>query len=232
MLGRTNTPSRTSMCRTPMPGQLRLGAAAGFVVAVLCVAYASVLAIGLLTLPSPDQPIQNPWFTVMEVLILAIAPGMVAFTAGLYVWATAERKPLALLSVFFMSMCAVVTCCVHFAVLTLSRQPEFAGPDWATLVFSFRWPSVAYALDILAWDLFFPLAAVFAALGVHGSGLASMVRALLFGSAALAFIGLAGVPLANMNVRNIGIIGYVVLFPVAAVLLALMFRRPEGQSAA
>lgn len=215
-----------------MPVQLRVGAAAGFAVAVLCVVYAAVLTIGLVTLPSPDQPIQDPWFTMMEVLILAIAPGMVAFTVGLYAWASAEHKSLALLSVLFMSMCAVVTCCVHFVVLTLGRHAAYAGTDWDSLVFSFRWPSVAYALDILAWDLFFPLASIFAAFAVRGSGRANVVRALLFGSAALAFIGLAGVPLANMNIRNIGIIGYVVLFPIAAVLLALMFECQEAQSAA
>jgi hypothetical protein len=218
------------MRRTPIPVQLRVGVAAGFTVAVLCVVYATVLAIGLATLPSPDRPIHDPWFTMMEVLILAIAPGMVAFTVGLHAWASAEHKPLALLSVLFMSMCAVITCCVHFALLTLSRHPAYAGPEWSSLIFSFSWPSVAYALDILAWDLFFPLAAVFAAFAVRGSGRASLVRALLLGSAALAFIGLAGVPLANMSIRNIGIIGYVVVFPIATVLLALMFRSREAQS--
>jgi catechol 2,3-dioxygenase-like lactoylglutathione lyase family enzyme len=166
----------------------------------------------------------------MEVLILTIAPAMVGLTAGLHSWAESERKSLALLSVVFMSMCAVVTCSVHFTVLTLSRHAAFAGPEWQDLVFSFRWPSVVYALDILAWDLLFPLAALFAALAVHGSGPARVVRALLHGSAALAFIGLAGVPLANMNVRNIGIIGYVVLFPIAGVLLARMFRRSEASA--
>lgn len=204
-----------------MPDHRRTTAAAGFTVAVLCVAYAVVLAIGLATLPSPDEPIQNPWFAAMEVLILAIAPAMVTFAVGFHACVAAERRLLAMLSVVFMSMCAVVTCCVHCAVLTLGRQAVFASTDWATAVFSFRWPSVAYALDILAWDLFFALAAMFAALAVQGSGLASLVRGLLFGSAAFAFIGLAGVPLADMNIRNIGIVGYAVLFPTAAVLIAL-----------
>jgi ABC-type transport system involved in cytochrome c biogenesis permease component len=88
------------------------------------------------------------------------------------------------------------------------------------------------ALDILAWDVFFPLAAVLGALVVQGSGLARLARALLFGSVALAFIGLAGVPLSDMNVRNIGIIGYVVCFPIAAVLLGLLCWRLGDQRAA
>lgn len=208
----------------------RLGVAAGAAVAVLCLAYAVVLAAGLLTLPSPDQQIQDPWFTIMELLIIAIAPVMVAYTVALHDWVPLGRKSTALLSVVFMSMCAVVTCSVHFAVLFLSREPAFADALWSGLVFSFTWPSVAYALDILAWDFFFPLAALFAALSVQGTELSGLVRWLLFASAGLAFVGLLGLPLANMSVRNIGIIGYTVLFPIAAALSAVLFCRPSGST--
>lgn len=98
--------------------------------------------------------------------------------------------------------------------------------------FPFQWPSIAYALDILAWDVFFPLAALFAATAVQGPGLARVARGLLFASAALAFLGLAGAPMANMQVRNIGIIGYAARFPVAAAMLASLFRRASDQRAA
>jgi hypothetical protein len=210
------------------PAPLRLGVAAGYALAILCLAYAVVLGIGLYTLPSPDRPIQRPWLTGMEVLILAIVPVMVAFMVALHAWAPDECKPIALLGIAFMSMCAVVTCSVHFAILTLSRQPSVASAAWAIPVFSFKWPSVAYALDILAWDVFFPLAALCAASAVPGPGLATAARVLLWASAALAFAGLAGVPLADMKIRDIGIVGYVVLFPMAAVLMAILFGRPQA----
>lgn len=215
-----------------VPTAQRLGVAAGAAVAILCLVYAFVLSVGLLTLPAPGQQIQQPWFTLMEILILAISPAMVVLTVALHAWAPQERKALALASVVFMSMCAVVTCAVHFAILTLSRQSAFSGEAWSRLVFSFQWPSLAYTLDVLAWDVFFPLAALFAAVTVQGSGLPRVTRGLLFASAALAFLGLAGVPLANMQVRNIGVIGYAVLFPIAAAMLASLFRRAGGHSAA
>ncbi len=113
----------------------------------------------------------------MEVLILALAPVMVAFTVALLGWVPPGGRPAALLGVIFMSLCAVVTCSVHFSVLTLSRQPLISAAEWAPRVFAFTWPSVAFA-------------------------------------------GLFGVPPANMDIRNTGIIGYVLLFPVATVLLA------------
>lgn len=202
-----------------------MGMVAGAAVAVLCLAYGVVLSVGLLTLPSPGHQIQNPWFTLMELLIMAIAPAMLAFKVALHAWVPVGRKPMALLGVVFMGMCAVVTCCVHFAVLFLSREPAFSGEPWARLVFSFTWPSLAYALDILAWDIFFPLAALFAGLSVRGHGLDGIVRWLLLASAGLAFLGLLGVPLADMSVRNIGILGYAVLYPVAAACSVLVFHR-------
>lgn len=208
----------------------RVGRVAGFALAVLSAAYAAVLVIGLLTLPSPAHPIQDPWFTVMEVLILAIAPVIVAFSVGLHARACVGRKPVAVLGVVFMSMCAVVTSCVHFAVLTLSRHEAFAGADWSSLAFSFTWPSLAYALDILAWDVFFALGAFCAALTVPRTGRAGAARVMFLGSAMLAFVGLVGVPMASMAVRNTGIIGYVVLFPLGAALMAVDSLRQERRA--
>lgn len=209
----------------------RLGLISGAAVAVLCAAYVVVLAVGLLALPSPGHQIQAPWFTLMELLVLVIAPAMVALAVAVHASSSPERRPLALLGVVFFGLCAVVTCLVHFSVLALSHHPSFGGA-WNHLVFSFQWPSLVYALDILAWDFLFPLGALFVAPAVQGVGLARAVRMLLFASAFLAFLGLLGVPLANMQVRNIGIIGYAVLFPIAAALLAACFHRAGVASAA
>jgi len=192
----------------------------GFLVALLSLAYAGALIAGLATLPTPAHPIQDPWFTLMELLILAIAPAMVTFLVALHGCVAAENRPAALLAVIFMGMCAVVTCSVHFSVLVLSRQPAIAAAEWAPLVFGFTWPSLAYALDILAWDFFFALAALFAAMALRHENRHRTAGRLFLAAALLAFVGLAGIPLENMNIRNVGIIGYVVLFPVAAVLVA------------
>ena len=39
----------------------------------------------------------------------------------------------------------------------------------------------------------------------------------------MAYAGLTGVALDNMQIRNIGILGYAVLFPIAAGMLARVF---------
>jgi hypothetical protein len=93
------------------------------------------------------------------------------------------------------------------------------------LFLSFKWPSIAYALDILAWDVFFALSVLSAAPVFSGNHLATSIRALLLASGALALAGLSGVIFGDMQLRNIGVVGYAGVFPVAALLLAILFHR-------
>ena len=192
---------------------------------ILLVAYALTLAVGLLSLESPQQPIGEPMFTLLEVLIISMMPAMVALMVVVHAWAPMHLKTLSLTSVVFMGLLAGVTCIVHFVMLTLSRQPEFAGQSWLPLVMSFNWPSVVYALDILGWDVFFALSMLFAAPVFWGSRLAACIRVLMIASGVLALAGLSGVVVGDMQVRNIGIVGYVGVFLVVAALLAVFFYR-------
>src|SRR5215212_8437930 len=130
---------------------------------ILLVAYAVTLAVGLASLESPQQSIGDPMFSILEVLIILVMPAMVALMVSVHAWAPMHAKTLTLTSVVFTGLLAGVTCSLHFVILTLSRQPEFTGQSWLDLVFSFKWPSVAYALDILGWDVFFALSMLFAA---------------------------------------------------------------------
>ena len=192
---------------------------------VLVVAYAVTLAVGLVTLQSLRQPIGDPMFTILEVLIIAMMPAMVALMVAVHAWAPTRAKTLSLISVVFMGLLAGLTCSVHFVILTLSRQPEFAGQPWVPLVLSFEWPSVAYALDILGWDFFFALSMLFAAPVFRGSRLAAWIRVLMIVSGMLALAGLSGVVVGDMQLRNIGLVGYVGVFLVVAALMAVLFYR-------
>lgn len=209
------------------PTARRLGMASAAAVVVLLLAYALTLAVGLLSLESPQQAIGDPMFTILEILILLIMPAMVALMAAVHAWAPARARSLSLTALVFTGMLATVTCSLHFVILTMSRQAAFADQAWLPLVLSFRWPSVAYAVDILAWDVFFPLAMLFAAPVFGGSRLAGAIRALMITSGALAFAGLSGVVTGNMQLRNIGIVGYVGVYLFVAGLLGLLFYRAK-----
>jgi hypothetical protein len=60
---------------------------------------------------------------------------------------------------------------------------------------------------------------LFAALVFRGSRLAAWIRVLMIASGVLALAGLSGV-VGEMQLRNIGIVGYVGVFFVVAALLA------------
>jgi hypothetical protein len=203
----------------------RLGIVSAVTTAVLVAAYAVTLAVGLLSLASPEQPIGNPLFAILEILIIVMMPAVVALMIAVHAWAPTQVRVLSLAGVVFMSLLAVVTCTLHFVILTLSRNPAFAGEAWQSLVISFRWPSVAYAVDIVGWDVFFPLSMLFAAGVFSGSRLALWIRWMMVTSGVLAFTGLIGVVLGDMQWRNIGIVGYVPVFLVVALLLGVLFYR-------
>ena len=141
----------------------RLGLFSAVAVVVLDVAYAVTLAVGFWSLASPDQPIGDPMFSILEILIILMMPVLVTLMVAVHAWAPSHAKVLSLTAVVFMGMLAGVTCSLHFVILTVGHHPAFVGQPWLPLLVSFTWPSVAYALDILAWDVFFALAMLCAA---------------------------------------------------------------------
>jgi len=210
-----------------------IGRAAAWAVFSLSVVYVVPLVLGILSLKSPQDPIGDPYFSIMELLIILTAPLMVVSMVAVHAYASPEVKAYSFTALAFMILLAGITCSVHFVILTVRRQIEASGLPWLPLFLSFTWPSVAYTLDILAWDFFFALSMLFAAPVFKGGRLETAVRFLMIASGVISFIGLIGVPLANMDirfwyvVRNIGIAGYAVVAPVAFLLVGMLFGRTQ-----
>jgi len=193
--------------------------------ALVIAAYAVVLVVGLSSLASPQQPIGDPMFSILEILIELLMPLILALMVSVHAWAPAQAKVLSFMAVVFATLLAGITCSVHFTILAVAGQPAFKGTVEMPLLLSFRWPSVPYALDILAWDVFFALSVLFAAPAFGGSRLPAAIRVLLIASGVLSLAGLSGVIAGDMRLRNIGVVGYAGVFPIVAVLLALLFHR-------
>ena len=210
-----------------------LGRAAAWSVFFLCVIYAVTTILGLLSLKSPQDPIGDPYFTIMELLIILLMPLMVVTMIAVHAYAPLEVKAYSFTALVFMIVMTVITSSLHFVVLTVSRQIEAAGLTEASLFFSFKWPSVVYTLDILAWDWFFALSMLFAAPVFKDVGLETAVRHIMVVSGALSLVGLFGVPLAIMkveywlNIRLIGVVGYALVSPAAFLLLGILFGRTQ-----
>jgi hypothetical protein len=136
-----------------------------------------------------------------------------------------DVKVYSLTALIFTILLAGITSSVHFVILSVSRQLGATGLTWVPLSISFKWQSVAYTLDILAWDWFFALSMLFAAPVFRKGRLERTVQILMIVSGVLSLAGLIGVPLEDMQVRTIGVLGYAVVSPIVFLLLGMVFGR-------
>lgn len=191
--------------------------------------YAATTLLGLLSIKSPLDPIGDPFFTLMEILTLLIAPLMAISMIAVHFHASKDDKAYSLTALLFMFIMAGITSCVHFVILSVGRHPFVDEIPGISFFIAFRWPSVVYALDILAWDWFFALSVLFAAPVFRGERLEKTVRTLMIIAGLLSLAGLIGVPFRNMQIRNIGIIGYAVAGPVIFLLIGMILGRYKQQ---
>jgi len=219
---------RTSTDTGFTPQHRTIGRAAAWLIFVLGAVYALVTALGFLSLESPQDPIGEPYITIMRLLIIPLAALYVVTTVAIHAYARPGVKVYSLIALGFMIVLATITTSVHFFGLAVGPRLEATELSWVPLVVSFEWPSIVYALDILAWDWFFALSILFAVPVFRGgSRLERLVWILLLVSGVLSLAGLIGVPLADMQVRNIGVIGYAVVAPVAFLLIGIVFGRTQ-----
>ena len=183
-----------------------IGVFAAWAVFFVGVVYAITLVLGILSLKSSQDPIGDPFFSILELLIILMASLMILCMIVVHAYAAPEAKAYSFSALVFMILLVGITSCVNFVILTVSRQIEAAGLTWVPLFLSYKWPSVAYALDILAWDFFFALSMLFAAPVFTGDRLEITVRILMIVSGLLSLAGLIGVPLADMQIRMIGVL--------------------------
>jgi hypothetical protein len=146
-----NSTKSSTMSHEGFTSQHRaIGRFAAWAVFVLGIAYGVTLVLGLLSLKSSQDAIADPFFSTMELLIVLMAPLMVISMAAVHTYAAPDVKAYSLTALAFMILLAGITSSVHFMILTISRQIEATRLPWVPLFVSFKWPSVTYALDILA----------------------------------------------------------------------------------
>jgi hypothetical protein len=191
--------------------------------------YVATMTLGFVAAGSLDAPLADPVFAIMELLILVQAPLIMMLFVVVHRYAAPAHRGLSLAALGLAIMTATITSGVHFVLLTVGRQVQPSQLPGFDRYFSFAWPSVVYALDILAWDYCFPLALLLAAPVFAGRGSERVVRTGLIIAAILCLAGLLGVVTANMQIRNVGIVGYGGVFPVVALLMARIFGRERDR---
>ena len=91
---------------------------------MIAVIYAVILALGILSLTSPQDPIGDPYFAIMELLILFMAPLMVVSMVAVHVYSPSDLKVYSLTALALMILLTGITSSVHFVILTVRRQVD------------------------------------------------------------------------------------------------------------
>ena len=189
----------------------------------LTVAYVVDFVVGFTALGDLSAPLPDPYLAVGEALILVMAPILVALMLALHACAPRQARSFTLVALGWMLAAAALTTTVHFVELTVARHVDPASFPGYARIFDFRWPSLLYAVDIVAWDLFFGLALLFAVPAFRRRS-DTAARVGLIASGSLCLLGLIG-PLTNaLAWRAIGIFGYTIVFAATCVPLARAFH--------
>ena len=108
------------------------------------------------------------------------------------------------------------------SVANLTRQD---GHEFMALAprIPIRTTTTAYALELLAWDVFLGLALLLAAQTLRRTGRERPARLALIVCGVLCLLGIVGPVVGNMRLQLAGVFGYAVVLPVAAFFAGRLF---------
>ena len=196
----------------------------GLAIVALYIAYALATIGGFLQLGSSDEPISDPWFAAMEWIILVLCPAILIFLSSLAGIVPPDRRAWVLAAIANAAIALGLSAALHAMLLCIDRTHPLVADGGAL---SFTWPSIAYAIDILAWDWFFAVAMLCCGISLRGEPTMHLAANMFFFGGTLAMVGLAGPLTGSMPIRNIGIAGYAVFFPCSVGVLMWTLHRNE-----
>jgi hypothetical protein len=197
---------------------------------VLTVVYSADFVVGFAALGNLQDPLPDPYLAVGEVLILVMAPVMVALMLAVHACAAPRARSFTQVALGWMLAAAALTTTVHFVELSVARHIDPASFPGYPRIFDFQWPSLLYAVDIVAWDAFFGLALLFAVPAFWRRS-DTAVRIGLAASGSLCLLGLIGPLTGAIAWRAVGIFGYTLVFAATCVPLARAFRSDADDDA-
>ena len=183
---------------------LRFGMWTAWALAALYVVYLAVLFAGDVAAGVPREP----YLTAAEILSIAGALMQVGLVALIYECAPPRARTVSLAALGWMFSMAGLTVTVHFVQLTVARRIDVAATADLARLFGWEWPSLLYAIELVAWHLLFGLSLLLAASAFRGRGAEAAVRTGLRITGSLCIIGLVGPAVGDLSWRMIGAFGY------------------------
>jgi hypothetical protein len=139
---------------------------------------------------------------------------------------TGNRTILAELGLAFMILMAAGSSTNWYVQLTLVPKIAQTGDAAALALLDIHnVGSVMYAMEHLAWGLFFGLATIFMALAIDGGKIETWIRRLLIAGGIMSLLYLPGILIGNQFLIDLGYYAAGVILPIATALLAIRFRK-------
>ncbi len=201
----------------------------GVVLVVLGLAYLGLVITMILS--GSGFPPTEPFQTILNVLILLTAVGMVLFWSTLHQAVPAEKKVFSQASLTLIVIFATLTSINRYVGLTVVKQSLSSGDTTGLHWFlPYGWPSIMLAIEYLGWGFFFGLACLCLAPVFTSGKLERSIFWVLIVTGILSLIA----PLGQLTGRNAltfdpftfaGTIGWGAGLTTAVALIAVWFKR-------
>jgi len=113
--------------------QRMLASAAAFAVFALLIAYVVTLVLGFLSLASALDPIGDPYFSILEVLIVVMAPLMVLVMVAVHGHSMIETRFYSLAALAFMTIMAWIQHVNCIFAIFIRHHPVSTFTGWHAL---------------------------------------------------------------------------------------------------
>ena len=157
------------------------------------------------------------WDVTLVVLFLALRQQI-----------TGSKAIFAELGMVFMVLLAAASSLNWYTQLTLVPKIAQSG-DMQTMALLdiHNVDSVMYAIEHLAWGLFYGLAAIFMGLAIEGGNIETWIRWLLIVGGVMSILFIPGQLIGNQILIDLGYYAAGVLLPITTILLFIRFRAEK-----
>jgi hypothetical protein len=137
---------------------------------------------------------------------------------------TGGRAVFADLGLVFMALLAAISGVNWYVQLTvIPRVAQSGDAALLALLDIHNTASLMYAMEHLAWGLFYGLAAIFMALAIQGGKIETCIRWLLIAGGGLSILYLPGILIPNQVLIDLGYYAAGVLLPITTMLLVVRY---------
>ena len=131
----------------------------------------------------------------------------------------------AAISLLFMVLLAAISSINWYVQLTLVAHIAQSGAAATLALLDIHDAgSIMYAMEHLAWGLFYGLATIFMALAIEGGKIEVWIRWLLIAGGAMSILYIPGILTAYQVLIDLGYYAAGVLLPITTILLAIRYR--------